>query len=802
MASKIERRRLSLVGIVKRPGATISPDELDTVVELITDSTTGGIGRAQQQLTEPQRLHLTAVLKPLAEVIERGKCFAFVAKVVGFVLSINEPPSHRVLSTMLANAVPGGFDDDVLDALRGAAAGLGAGAEVLDAAVKLAKAATEQVTAQNAAAKCAALAPLLDGDAEAAEAAAAAAPAAAAANAMVAAMAAAAVPLAVAAAPLAVAATAGVSPRKVISPRKVKPKQPRPARTPTKKLLRAAGSPSLLRAAGSPPGRSPGRSPLMKKGKQKQKPQAGSAKKVKPQAAASAPLADAFRMFLEQPFPVMSAEAVATMEAIEQRQVPYAMVLKANLKQLAAEGVVEARAVLARGAAAAGRAAAAPAPAPPTAEQRLRLASLRDMLDGMDVPRQHADEALAALWSRQGADFELNAVLDEVNRAQKTRDLPGGDSESGSGSESGSESGCAVRGQLDFFKEEEEQQQEEEEAFGEFGEFGELLPASLEAALAESDEEEGEEEEEQEEDGGGGAAAGARAAAAAAARRTRRAALHAALYTAFLERLPDGAAATVAAYCAARQDPALHVLVRAVMAAGRAANQNGDHFPDAPISGELTGASLVVLMAICLVHCGATPASLFCDAGAGRGMALLAAALLLGCPTCGIEVHALRVKISVRCISAGWAKFAALVGGGAALPPATRFFLSRADLAACPTLGADGVGATIVYCFDTGMPYAVVLAIARAINATATVTWMLSFQDMVTAGLLAEEVTSLATPVRMHGSGSGKTCRFFRMQQPRRGATAAARANDDSFTLDGAGRVTQVSGVDLTTNGW
>jgi hypothetical protein len=308
--------------------------------------------------------------------------------------------------------------------------------------------------------------------------------------------------------------------------------------------------------------------------------------------------------------------------------------------------------------------------------------------------------------------------------------------------------------------------------------------------------------------GGGAAAGGARAAAAAAAvaagrsaETARRAALHAALHVAVLERLPDAAAAMVAAYCSARQGPALHVLVERVLAAGRGAAPFGDSFPDAPISGELTAASLVVLMAICHVHCGATLASLFCDAGSGRGMALLAAALLLGCPTCGIEVHPLRVKISVGCISAGWAKLAALVGG-AALPPATRFYLSRADLAACATLGAGGVGATIVYCFDTGMPWGVVLAIARAINATATVTWMLSFQDMVAAGLHAEEVTSLATTVSMHGSGSGKTCRFFRMQQPRVGPTAAARANDDSFTLDGAGRIAQVSGVDLTTHGW
>jgi len=817
-----------------KSGTTISKDELDTVVRLVTNSTTGGMARTRRKMTDADRVRLAAVLQRVEEVVQRGKCFGFVAKVVGWVLSEEELPTHSVLSTLLTNAA-GGFNDPH-DALTAAEDGHAAG--VRAKALQLAEAARTQATEEHAAATCAVTSQRLAATVAAAEAAAAAAPATAAAKAFVAAMAA--VPLAIAATAdvpryaaavkaarakdakdaadtavadldnamkdpkvgdagvlKAAAKASGAEQQKIETQRaaakaaaKAEPRHvyvsPRKSRSEKQQRRTPAGTPTKLRAAASPSGRSP---PL-KKGKG----QKGSAEKAK-QPASDQHLAHALSVFLEEEaaFPAfpMTAEAVAALEAAVLVATPVKPGIGVFLE---ADEEAEAEAGQAF------RWRRQP-------QQQQQEESLRDTIGEMGFAPQDADAALTVLSESESDDSSDSGS--ELRRPRKLDFFE--DFAPDLAAESGEEAAAAAQEAAYATVAQTVAQAAEEHA---------EAVARAAADLAAESEEEGEEEEQEEaaaqEQGGGGAAApaqgggggGARAAAAAmavaagrGAETARRAALHAALYMAFLERLPDAAAAMVAAYCSARQGPALHVLVARVLAAGRAAAPFGDSFPNAPISGELTPASLVVLMAICHVHCGATPASLFCDAGSGKGMALLAAALLLGCPTCGIEVHPLRVKISVGCISAGWAKLAALVGG-AALPPATRFYLSRADLAACATLGAGGVGATIVYCFDTGMPYDVVLAIARAINATATVTWMLSFQNMVAAGLHAEEVTSLATTVSMHGSGSGKTCRFFRMQQPRVGPTAAARANDDSFTLDGAGRVAQVSGVDLTTHGW
>ena len=191
-------------------------------------------------------------------------------------------------------------------------------------------------------------------------------------------------------------------------------------------------------------------------------------------------------------------------------------------------------------------------------------------------------------------------------------------------------------------------------------------------------------------------------------------------------------------------------------------------------------------------------------------MMLLAAAAVVGCATCGFEIDALRARICVRCIGAGWTRRAALVGPGGGLAAATAFMVSLVDLAACATLGGGRAGATHVFAFTTGMPEYVLRQIAAAANRTLSLQVMVAFQDMVPLGLRAEELPALSTTVTMHGSGERKTARFFRMlPAPRRSSSSssvgrgAQHGDGGSFTLDGAGRIVQpITGDHLEQAGW
>ena len=430
------------------------------------------------------------------------------------------------------------------------------------------------------------------------------------------------------------------------------------------------------------------------------------------------------------------------------------------------------------------RAAAGPRAAPdPQA-----LEHLRGELRELGIAAAAGEAAIAALL-RGGLLVDTHSVLDTVDAMAKTRPL-----------EAAAEAAAAAAAAAAWRAAAVTQQQTAERAVVDAEGYHGAARAALTAARARGG------------GGGGGAAAFVEDAArdvrtsAAAAQAARKARDRAELHLAYVARSADSAVAALGVHAATRRGDPLAMWLGPVLTAARAANPGGDAIPGSDgYSGELTVGSYLDLLALLCRYGGLTREGNLCDAGSGRGMMLLAAAAVVGCATCGFEIDALRVRLCVRCIGAGWTKLAALVGPGGGLAAATAFMVSRADLAACATLGGGRAGATHVFAFDTAMPWRVVRSIAAAANATEETQVVMSFQDMVAAGLRAVEVPRLATTVAMHGSGERKTARFFRMTPGRRGTAPRGAPHGDggSFSLDGEGSLlTPVTGDHLDPEGW
>jgi hypothetical protein len=310
--------------------------------------------------------------------------------------------------------------------------------------------------------------------------------------------------------------------------------------------------------------------------------------------------------------------------------------------------------------------------------------------------------------------------------------------------------------------------------------------------------------------GGGGGGGGAAAfvedadrdvrASAAAAQAARKARDRAELHLTYVARMADSAVVALGAHAATRQGDPLAMWLGPVLTAARAAQPAGDAFPASEgYSGELRVGSYLDLLAKLVRYGGLTYESLLCDAGSGRGMMLLAAAAMVGCATCGFEIDALRVRLCVRCIGAGWTKLAALVGPGGGLAASTAFSVIHADLAKVRTLE----DATHVFAFDSAMPDRAVTGVSDAINASKGVQIVIGFRNLVAFGLRAVEVPELATVVAMHGSGERKTARFFRMTPGRTAPRGAPHGDGGSFSLDGeGGLLAPITGDHLEQECW
>ena len=408
------------------------------------------------------------------------------------------------------------------------------------------------------------------------------------------------------------------------------------------------------------------------------------------------------------------------------------------------------------------------------------LEHLRGELRAVEVPAAAGEAAIAALL-RGGLLVDTHSVLDTVDAMAKTRLLE------------------VVAGAAAWRAAAVGRQATAEQAVVDAEGYHGAARAALAAARARGG-------------GGGVAAAFVEDAArdvrtsAAAAQAARKARDRAELHLTYVARSADSTVAALGVHAATRRGDPLAMWLGPVLTAARAANPQGDAFPGSDgYSGELTAGSYLDLLALLCRYGGLTHEGNLCDAGSGRGMMLLAAAAVVGCATCGFEIDALRARICVRCIGAGWTKLAALVGPGGGLAAATAFMVSLVDLAACATLGGGRAGATHVFAFDTAMPWAAVVGTADAANATPETRIVVSFRNMVAAGLRAVEVPRLATSVAMHGSSERKTARFFRMTPGRRGTAPRGAPHGDggSFSLDGeGGLLTPVTGDHLDPEGW
>ena len=410
-----------------------------------------------------------------------------------------------------------------------------------------------------------------------------------------------------------------------------------------------------------------------------------------------------------------------------------------------------------------------------TAPDAQALGALRAQLVVYGIAELDAEAAITELL-RAGVLVDLNSVLDTVRAAHKTRTAQA--------------AACRAAAVV-------EHGQAEQAVVDAEGCHGAAL-AALAAARAGG--------------GGGGGAAFVEDAerdertSAAAALAARKARDRSELHLRYVARMADSAVASLGAHAATRQGDPLAMWLGPVLAAARAAHPAGDAFPGSEgYSGELRAGSYLDLLALLVRYGGLTHESMLCDAGSGRGMMLLAAAAMVGCATCGFEIDALRVRLCVRCIGAGWTKLAALVGPGGGLAASTAFMVSHANLEEVATLGGGLRGATHVFAFDTAMPERALTGMSDAINATEAVKIVIGFQDLVAFGLRAVEVPRLATVVAMHGSGERKTARFFRMTPGRRGTAPRGAPHGDggSFSLDGeGGLLAPITGDHLEQEFW